>query len=276
MSATDEAPGPSSDSPATGRALALVAGEPANAREAPGAGQAATGGRLAGFAKELGRLAVPAVVLALTASAGWYAGAHSASVSTAQRAIENALAADLREQAASLTALEARFVALEDAAPKLAIEILASRIDEIARKQTAALNQTAARFERTDKEIGVRLEQVNERLSERLGRIEKQVSSAASVGSVDRAAANGAPATTTMSRSGADGAAKPEGAAAPHIKGYVLRDVFRGGALVESRAGLMEVFPGAVLPGAGRVRGVERRDGRWVLVTSSGVIESRR
>jgi hypothetical protein len=58
------------------------------------------------------------------------------------------------------------------------------------------------------------------------------------------------------------------------VRGYVLREVFRGGALVESRYGVMEVFPGAQLPGAGRVRSVEKRDGRWVVVTTAGLIEA--
>jgi hypothetical protein len=68
---------------------------------------------------------------------------------------------------------------------------------------------------------------------------------------------------------------KPEASKARQLRGYVLRDVFRGGAVIESRYGLMEVTPGVQLPGAGRVRSVEQRDGRWVVVTTAGVIESR-
>jgi hypothetical protein len=58
------------------------------------------------------------------------------------------------------------------------------------------------------------------------------------------------------------------------LRNYVLREVFRGGALVEGRQGMIEIYPGAELPGAGRVRSVERRDGKWVVVTSAGVIDA--
>jgi hypothetical protein len=36
----------------------------------------------------------------------------------------------------------------------------------------------------------------------------------------------------------------------------------------------MEVGPGDTLPGAGRVRSIERRNRQWVVVTSNGVIDS--
>ena len=57
--------------------------------------------------------------------------------------------------------------------------------------------------------------------------------------------------------------------------GYILRRVRDGSAVVESRAGLREIAPGDLLPGAGRVRAIERRAGEWVVVTSGGVIDSR-
>lgn len=47
----------------------------------------------------------------------------------------------------------------------------------------------------------------------------------------------------------------------------------RGGLVdVEGRDGIYEVVPGAVLPGLGRVASIERRDGRWVVVTPKGLI----
>ena len=58
--------------------------------------------------------------------------------------------------------------------------------------------------------------------------------------------------------------------------GYVLREVHRGVAVVENRAGeFIEVYPGMNVPGAGRVRSIRRRGGRWVVVTSRGTIDSR-
>lgn len=51
----------------------------------------------------------------------------------------------------------------------------------------------------------------------------------------------------------------------------------RGGLVdVQGRDGIYEVVPGAVLPGLGPVRSVERRAGRWVVVTPKGLIVSAR
>ena len=45
-----------------------------------------------------------------------------------------------------------------------------------------------------------------------------------------------------------------------------------GVALVEGRRGIIEVEPGTSLPGAGRVEEIRRQDGRWVVVTTKGMI----
>ncbi len=51
----------------------------------------------------------------------------------------------------------------------------------------------------------------------------------------------------------------------------------RGGLIdVEGRGEIYEVVPGAVLPGLGRVAAIERRGGRWVVVTPKGLIVSAR
>jgi hypothetical protein len=57
------------------------------------------------------------------------------------------------------------------------------------------------------------------------------------------------------------------------LEGWVLRDVYAGVALVESRGGrLHEVVPGTRLPNVGRVEAIERRGRTWVVVTSKGII----
>lgn len=51
----------------------------------------------------------------------------------------------------------------------------------------------------------------------------------------------------------------------------------RGGLVdVEGRDGVYEVVPGAVLPGLGPVQSIERRNGRWMVVTPKGIIVSAR
>lgn len=60
------------------------------------------------------------------------------------------------------------------------------------------------------------------------------------------------------------------------VSGWVLREVFDGAAMVESRHGLYEVVPGANLPGLGRVETIRRYEGRWVVMTPKGMIVSSR
>jgi hypothetical protein len=59
------------------------------------------------------------------------------------------------------------------------------------------------------------------------------------------------------------------------VDGWILRNVSGGSALVEGRPGLIQVMPGDSLPGVGRVETIKREDGRWVVVTTGGLIVSR-
>ncbi|MBR0818650.1 hypothetical protein [Bradyrhizobium liaoningense] len=70
-------------------------------------------------------------------------------------------------------------------------------------------------------------------------------------------------------------APKTEVGRLPTIDGWVLRDVANGGALIEGRGGLYEVYAGDPIPGIGRVDAIRRQDGRWVVVTSKGLIVAR-
>ncbi len=68
---------------------------------------------------------------------------------------------------------------------------------------------------------------------------------------------------------------KPETARLPTVEGWILRDVANGSALIESRRGMYEVYAGDPIPGLGRVDAIRRQDGRWVVVTSKGLIVAR-
>jgi hypothetical protein len=61
----------------------------------------------------------------------------------------------------------------------------------------------------------------------------------------------------------------------PTVEGWVLRDVARGGALIDGRQGIFEVYAGDFIPGLGRIEAVRRQDGRWVVVTSKGLVVAR-
>src|SRR5947209_20628838 len=61
------------------------------------------------------------------------------------------------------------------------------------------------------------------------------------------------------------------------VPGWAVRDVYRGVAMLQSGlGGMVEVEPGDVLPGLGRIEAIRRQDGRWVVVTSKGTITSMR
>jgi len=70
-------------------------------------------------------------------------------------------------------------------------------------------------------------------------------------------------------------APKPEIARMPTVEGWVLRDVENGSALIESRRGVFEVYAGDPVPGLGRVDAIRKQDGKWVVVTSKGLIVAR-
>ena len=88
-----------------------------------------------------------------------------------------------------------------------------------------------------------------------------------------------AKAESAITRATKNESARPDAApaqtAAPASKivsGYRVRDVYNGAALVESSRGMIGVERGEVVPGVGRVLAIEKRAGRWVVVTEDGEI----
>ncbi|WP_234683783.1 hypothetical protein [Bradyrhizobium monzae] len=82
-------------------------------------------------------------------------------------------------------------------------------------------------------------------------------------------------ATAAAAPTSAPAAPKTEVGRLPTVEGWRLRDVANGGALIEGRDGLYEVYAGDPIPGLGRVDAIRRQDGRWVVVTSKGLISAR-
>ena len=57
------------------------------------------------------------------------------------------------------------------------------------------------------------------------------------------------------------------------LAGWSVRDVYRNAALIQgTKLGMMEVSPGDDIPGLGRIHSIRQQDGRWVVVTSRGII----
>lgn len=68
--------------------------------------------------------------------------------------------------------------------------------------------------------------------------------------------------------------AKPEHEQA--LKGYSLRFADEGTALIQGPGGIYAVVPGVRVPDAGMILSVEKRSGRWIVVSEKGFIEGPR
>ncbi len=57
------------------------------------------------------------------------------------------------------------------------------------------------------------------------------------------------------------------------LTGYSVRDVYRNAALIQGpKIGTIEVSAGDNVAGLGRIHSIRQQDGRWVVVTSRGII----
>src|SRR5215831_3609638 len=61
------------------------------------------------------------------------------------------------------------------------------------------------------------------------------------------------------------------------VAGWSVRDAYGNTAIIQGRQGTKEVSPGDNIPGLGRIHSIkQQQDGRWVVVTSRGIITSPR
>ena len=58
----------------------------------------------------------------------------------------------------------------------------------------------------------------------------------------------------------------------PGKSGFRLLHVSNGRALIEDRSGMYMVRIGSILPDNSKLATIEQRDGRWVIITSSGQV----
>jgi len=126
------------------------------------------------------------------------------------------------------------------------------------------------------------------RLAETIDRVEKTAAEQRKAAAAEKQAAATQAAAKPAIAASADVtgsiAAKPQQTAALDsqailrnsiVQGWVLRRVYDGAALIEGRDGIIEVEPGMIAPGLGRVEGIKRQDGRWVVMTSRGLVIGR-
>ena len=129
--------------------------------------------------------------------------------------------------------------------------------------QFATLANRLDRIERTQADPNLKLA----RIAEAVGRLEKERKSAVAAAAAPAAAAPEITGTV------------PNGPSAPAeakiLPNWILHGVRGRHALVENRHGdLFEITDDSTLPGVGRVEGIKRQDGQWVVVTARGLITS--
>ncbi len=226
----------------------------------PGAEQAA---KAAGKPAGTRRLGAMAAVIALATVAGAIGGALAT--------------AGLGHLAAPAAA--ATDAAAKDAAAKEAADASLARIESEIAALKASVEQTAKAGQAQFSKASDRIEKVEKAQAEpiaKLNKLSETVDKLRAPPQTTVAAATPAREVTgSVTPAAAAAAPRPEVGRLPVVDGWALRDVGNGGALIEGRGGIYEVYAGDPVPGLGRVDAIRKQDGRWVVVTSKGLIVSR-
>jgi hypothetical protein len=220
------------------------------------------------------RLAALAAVVALAALAGAVGGAM-ATVGLQHFASNDVVAAADTAPTAAGSSLGAS-VARIDAD----VAALKAGVEHASKMGMSQFNKTSDRLDRFEKaqaESGAKLAKLSETI-EKLHVTPPATPVAAAVPAArDVTGSITPPATAAAAAPKADAKAeaKPEVGRLPIVDSWVLQEVSRGGAWIEGRQGVYEVYAGDVVPGLGRIDAVRRQDGRWVVVTSRGLVVAR-
>ena len=187
--------------------------------------------------------------------------------------LESSVAKKPGDKAAAVSAAQLR----------AAIAQLEARLDAGAGKTSTKLTQVASQLEKLDAQSARESAAKLSEITERLDRLHHQIAtiSTETTGSIPKPAPAAAPllpfhTTAAVSPPREIRAKEPQArrVETPRpLENWVLRGVHDGTALVEGAQGLREVAPGSVLPGAGRVKSIERHGANWVVITTAGVID---
>ena len=162
------------------------------------------------------------------------------------------------------------------------LDTVKSGLSSTKSETTAALAQLTGRIEKLQHEASLKdaaLKEANQKVAdaERAPKVERQV--------VDTEATGSLPPTVKPTpvppikpqsakfaqiedpKKAIDDQQKPQ-----VISGYVVREVYDGVALIESRRGPIEVVPGVSIPGAGVVKSIDRHGGGWTVTTTKGLV----
>jgi hypothetical protein len=168
------------------------------------------------------------------------------------------------------------------------IQALKTGLDHTSKLGMSQFNKTSERLdklERAQSEPSAKLAKLSEAVDKlRAAPAAAPAAAAAAAPAAKEATGSIAPAPQTVAMTAvpktdakidAKPDAKTEVGRLPTVDGWVLRDVAYGGALIDGRRGTYEVYAGDMIPGLGRVDAIRRQDGRWVVVTSRGLIVAR-
>ncbi|MFZ5715852.1 MAG: hypothetical protein ACOY3N_23740 [Bradyrhizobium sp.] len=213
------------------------------------------------------RLSAMAAVVAIAAGVGAISGA----LATAGM-MRFAAPAQAPVQVADTSALDAS-VARIDAD----LAALKANVEHGSKTGLSQFNRTNDRLDKLEKAQAEPLAKIA-KLSETVDKLRAAPAQAAAAAPARETTGSIAPtqvATAAAAPAPVAAAPKTEVGRLPTIEGWRLRNAGNGGALIEGRDGLYEVYPGDPIPGVGRVDAIRRQDGRWVVVTSRGLIVGR-
>jgi hypothetical protein len=207
------------------------------------------------------RIAAIAAVVALAIAAG---------------ALGGALATAARMQATGDDAATGSRQALEASVARIEADIQALKtgLEHTSKLAMSQFNKTSERLDKLDKaqaEPAAKLA----RSSEAVDKLRAPTAAPVPVAAVPATMKEVTGSVTPPAEAASAAAPKTEVSRLPTIEGWVLRDVARGGALIDGRRGVYEVYAGDFVPGLGRVDAIRRQDGRWVVVTTKGLIVAR-
>jgi hypothetical protein len=150
------------------------------------------------------------------------------------------------------------------------------------RASTKSLNDNFTALKTTVSTTTTAANAQSTKITETLDRIEKAQAEQRKTAAAAPAPAHTASTTQAVASPEVTGSVLPRPGIEPNgalknsiVQGWILRRVYDGAALIESRDGIIEVEPGSVAPGLGRVEAIKRQDGRWVVLTSRGMVVGR-
>jgi hypothetical protein len=198
------------------------------------------------------RFAQLAATIAIAAALGSFVGSLTAS-GIGHGTPEAALTTNTTDTTAMVRALKAQVAELT---------AMKSSLDGAVRSANTQFSAISDRLDRVEKTAAAPSTQLAH-IADAVDRLGKTSAAPETTGSIGTPAAPAAPADPKITDR--------------IVQDWLVQDVRGDRALVESRSGgLFDVGAGSVLPGLGRVEGVKRQDGQWVVVTARGLITSGR